>query len=216
MSKINQNIYTRWAYMAVGILSMLFAGVLYAWSILKAPFAAEFGWGASELALNFTLAMTFFCIGGLLGARLSGRAGHKIAIITSGVLSAAGFVLTAMLDTTSVEVLYFTYGLLAGLGIGIAYNVVIATVSAWFPDKKGLCSGCLMMGFGASALILGNVADAMFKSDFGWRKTYVVLGIAIFIVLFLAAILLKKPDGETILPKPKTIKNTSVATSTQI
>ncbi len=208
MSKINQNIYTRWAYMAVGILSMLFAGVLYAWSILKSPLATEFGWGASELALNFTLAMTFFCIGGLLGARLSGRAGHKIAIITSGVLSAAGFVLTAMLDTTSVEVLYFTYGLLAGLGIGIAYNVVIATVSAWFPDKKGLCSGCLMMGFGASALILGNVADAMFKSDFGWRKTYVVLGIAIFIVLFLAAILLKKPDGETILPKPKTIKNT--------
>jgi len=103
--------------------------------------------------------------------------------------------------------LYITYGILAGLGIGIAYNVVIATVSAWFPDKKGLCSGCLMMGFGASALILGNAADALFKSDLGWRGTYVILGIAICAVLVLAALLLKKPDASTVLPQPKTAKN---------
>ncbi|MEE1048045.1 MAG: MFS transporter, partial [Clostridia bacterium] len=201
MKKENQNIKIRWFYMAIGVVAMLFAGVLYAWSILKAPLAAEFGWGASELALNFTLAMTFFCIGGLLGAWLSGRMGHRIALITSGALSAAGFILTALLHNTSVVVLYITYGVMAGLGIGIAYNVVIATVSGWFPDKKGLCSGCLMMGFGASALILGNAADAMFKSEIGWRAAYVVLGISIFIVLTVAAFLLSRPQGE--LPQNK-------------
>ncbi len=193
--------------MIIGVISMLFAGVLYAWSILKSPLTAEFGWGATELALNFTLAMTFFCVGGLLGAQISKRAGHRIAIITAGVLSATGFILTAILQNASVVMLYFTYGVLAGLGIGIAYNVVIATVSAWFPDKKGLCSGCLMMGFGASALILGNVADAMFKSSLGWRATYVILGIAIFAVLLLAGILLKKPTSDMVLPEPKAIKN---------
>jgi OFA family oxalate/formate antiporter-like MFS transporter len=184
--------------MAVGVIAMLFAGVLYAWSILKSPLAAEFGWSPSELALNFTLAMTFFCIGGLLGAQISKRVGHRIAIISSGVLSAAGFILTAVLNNVSVIMLYVTYGVLAGIGIGIAYNVVIATVSAWFPDKKGLCSGCLMMGFGASALVLGNVADAMFKSTVGWRVTYVVLGVAIFLVLSLAGVLLKKPSADIV------------------
>lgn len=207
MNKSNKNISVRWFYMIVGIVAMLFAGVLYAWSILKSPLTAEFGWGTSELALNFTLAMTFFCVGGLLGARLSGRAGHRVALIIAGVLSAAGFVLTALLRSVSVEMLYITYGLMAGLGIGIAYNVVIATVSAWFPDKKGLCSGCLMMGFGASALVLGNAADAMFKSQLGWRTTYVILGVAIFVVLLLSGILLKKPDSETVLPQPETVKN---------
>ena len=186
MNKTNQNISVRRFYMAVGVTAMLFAGVLYAWSILKAPLSAEFGWGPSELALNFTLAMTFFCVGGLLGAQISKRAGHRIALISAGILSAAGFMLTALLKDVSVWVLYVTYGVLAGLGIGIAYNVVIATVSAWFPDKKGLCSGCLMMGFGASALVLGNVADAMFKSPVGWRMTYIVLGAAIFAVLLVA------------------------------
>ena len=169
----------RWAYLAMGVFAMLFAGVLYAWSILKAPLASEFGWGASGLALNFTLAMSFFCIGGLLGAQISKRKGHRMALILAGILSAAGFLLTAALGGNSVWMLYITYGILAGMGIGIAYNVVIATVSAWFPDKKGLCSGCLMMGFGASALVLGNLADALFKSSLGWRLTYVILGAAI-------------------------------------
>lgn len=210
MSKTNQKLSIRWAYMIVGVVAMLFAGVLYAWSILKSPLAAEFGWGTSELALNFTLAMTFFCIGGLLGAQISKRLGHRIALIASGVLSAAGFLLTAALSNVPVFVLYLTYGILAGIGIGIAYNVVIATVSAWFPDKKGLCSGCLMMGFGASALVLGNVADAMFKSTIGWRFTYVALGIAIFAVISLAGIILRKPSADVVFPEAKLNKKAAI------
>lgn len=193
MNKIDKNPSIRWFYMAVGVVAMLFAGVLYAWSILKSPLAAEFGWGQSELALCFTLAMTFFCIGGLLGAQLSKRLGHRIALVSAGALAASGFVLTALLKDVPVLILYLTYGVLAGVGIGIAYNVVIATVSSFFPDKKGICSGCLMMGFGASALILGNVADAMFKSSIGWRATYIALGAAILAVLSLAGILIGKP-----------------------
>lgn len=206
MENVKQDISVRWFYLIVGVIAMLFAGVLYAWSILKAPLASEFGWGASELALNFTLAMSFFCIGGLLGAQISKRIGHRIALMTAGGLAAAGFLLTAALSNASVVMLYVTYGVLAGLGIGIAYNVITATVSTWFPDKKGLCSGCLMMGFGASALILGNLADALFKSALGWRVTYVVLGISICAALLLAALLLRKPDAQLILPQPKVTK----------
>lgn len=207
MNKKKDNISVRWMCLAVGVIAMLFAGVLYAWSILKAPLSTEFGWGPSELALNFTLAMTFFCIGGLLGAKISGRAGHRVALIAAGVLAAVGFVLTGMLRDSSVVMLYITYGVLAGIGIGIAYNVTIATVSAWFPDKKGLCSGCLMMGFGASALVLGNAADALFKSSLGWRTTYMILGGVICVVLVLTSILLRKPSADTVLPQPKTAKS---------
>ena len=202
----NKKLSVRWAYLVIGVIAMLFAGVLYAWSILKAPLAKEFCWGASELALNFTLAMSFFCIGGLLGAQISKRIGHRLALLASGILSAAGFLLTATLKSPSILPLYITYGVLAGTGIGIAYNVVIATVSAWFPDKKGLCSGCLMMGFGASALILGNGADALFKSNLGWRATYMILGIAICVIVALAGLLLKKPDQTITLPAPKAAK----------
>lgn len=203
MNKTKQAIYARWGYLAVGVVAMLFAGILYAWSILKAPLAAEFGWGASQLALNFTLAMSFFCIGGLLGSRISKGMGHRVALVIAGGLLAAGFVLTSALRGTSVLMLYITYGVLAGMGVGIAYNVIISTVSAWFPDKKGLCSGCLMMGFGSSALLLGNAADALFKSVLGWRFTYMLLGVAICAVLLLTGFVLRKPNLRTALPQPK-------------
>jgi len=64
MNKENQKLSARWMYLVIGVISMLFAGVLYAWSILKYPLTIEFGWEPSELAFNFTLAMTFFCVGG--------------------------------------------------------------------------------------------------------------------------------------------------------
>ena len=192
MNKVTSNLSLRWFYLTLGVIAMLFAGVLYAWSILKAPLATEFLWSTSELALNYTLAMSFFCIGGLLGAAISKRLGSRIALICAGILAASGFILVATLHTSSVVLLYICYGILAGTGIGIAYNVIISTVSAWFPDKKGLCSGCLMMGFGASALILGNIANGLFQSNFGWRSTYILLGIFLGIVLLLAGIFLQK------------------------
>ena len=127
--------------------------------------------------------------------------------LIAGILSAGGFILTASLQSASVVMLYISYGVLAGLGIGIAYNVLIATVSAWFPDKKGLYSGCLMMGFGASALVLGNVANTLFSTSLGWRYTYIILGVALGIVLIIAGLILKKPGEDTVIPQPNSSKN---------
>ena len=191
---------TRWLYLIVGTIAMLFAGIIYAWSILKTPFVSQFNWSATSLALNFTLTMSFFCIGGLLGANLAKRIGTTPTIIISGLIVAVGFILTSRLSGDSVFLLYVTYGGLAGTGIGISYNVVIGTVNAWFPDKKGVCSGCLMMGFGASALLLGTAASNMFDSSIGWRNTYIILGIVLGIVLSVAAIILKRPGADVVLP----------------
>lgn len=210
MKNTAQTTNIRCFYLAVGTFAMLFAGILYAWSILKAPFSGEFGWTPSELAFNFTVTMSFFCIGGLLGAHLSKRMGSRFAITVSGVLAAGGFALTSLLTGASVFLLYLTYGLLAGLGIGISYNVVVATVSAWFPDKKGLCSGCLMMGFGASALVLGNWASSMFDGAIGWRKTYVILGLALGVVLILAGWILKRPGADQVLPQAAAKESTQI------
>ena len=49
MENTTQKTNIRWLYLAVGTFAMLFAGILYAWSILKAPFSVEFGWSQSHL-----------------------------------------------------------------------------------------------------------------------------------------------------------------------
>ena len=93
-------------------------------------------------------------------------------------------------------------------GIGFAYNVVLSTVQAWFPDKKGTCSGALLMGFGASSLVLGSLADALIQNPaVGWRAAFLCLGVAIGIVLVAAALLIRLPAPGTVLPQPKAAAN---------
>ena len=202
MNKSNKASY-RWLLLTLSVLAMLFAGIIYAWSILKTPFASNFGWQAQQLSLNFTLTMCFFCLGGLLGSFTARKIGVKASAVISALLAGSGMALTGALKGNNVILLYITYALMAGLGIGIAYNVIISTVSRWFPDKKGLCTGCLMMGFGASSLILGNLADGFFKSNIGWRGTYIILGIALFAVLAVISLFLKLPDADITFPAPK-------------
>lgn len=190
----------RWILLAVSVLAMLFAGIIYAWSILNVPLKAF--WGQQQLSLNFTLTMCFFCLGGLLGSFMSRKIGVSPSCLISAVLAGGGMALTGLLSGNNVFLLYVTYALLAGGGIGIAYNVIISTVTAWFPDKKGLCTGCLMMGFGASSLLLGNLAETLFGTKLGCGGTYIALGASLFVVLFIAGLFIKRPDV-TALPQPK-------------
>ena len=190
----------RLSYLALGTVSLLFAGVIYAWSILKAPLAAEFGWSGSQLALNFTLTMCSFCLGGFAGGLLARRIGGRSCLLLAAALGGIGFVISAGVREGQLALLYLSYGVMAGFGIGIAYNVIISTVSAWFPDKKGMCSGILMMGFGASALAVGNLAALLIDGP-GWRTAYRVLGAALAAVLAVAAFTLRKPRADEKLPE---------------
>lgn len=193
----------RWWILVAGVFTMLFAGVLYAWSIFKAPLAEEFGIAATswQMQLNYTLTISFFCLGGFLASRIAKRIGTRGSILLSGALAGLGFVTTGLLRGGTVLPLYVTYALCAGLGIGVAYITIISSVNAWFPDRRGLSSGALMMGFGASTLLLGNLADRLFDSAFGWRKTYVLFGILIAAVLCVSAFIVKKPAADAVLPQ---------------
>ena len=193
----------RTRYLAVGMFAMLFSGVLYAWSILKIPFSEDFGWSADALSLNFTLTMCFFCLGAIVGSLLCRRCGPRVSLIVSGILVGCGFSITAFLTPAQLILLYVAYAACAGFGIGIAYNVVVSTVTAWYPDRKGFCSGCLMMGFGFSTLLLGNGISILFDAPaVGPKKTFLLLAAVLAAVLVTAAMILRAPTPDTPLPKP--------------
>lgn len=182
----------RYLYLIVGTIALLFAGTVYAWSILKVPLAQNFGWTVPQLTVNFTLTMSFFCLGGILGSLLNKKIGLRNTLIISAILSGAGFIFTSFLSGSSISMLYVWYGIICGLGIGIAYNNIISTVNQWFLDKKGFSSGVLLMGYGASSLIIGSIAaKTIANANFGWRSTYLSIGICLFVVLFACALILK-------------------------
>lgn len=187
----------RWLYLALGTLAMLCMGTLYAWSILKMPLAKTFGWTPGQLALNYSLAFCFFCLGNMLGSYLVRRMGTSKVVLIGGILIGLGYLLMANLQSALVVWLYLLFGGLIGGGTGMAYPALLAWVSAWFPDKRGTCSGILLMGFGFSALVLGNLLAWMFlQPSIGWRITYTMLGICTASVLILCAFIFRKPLPE--------------------
>ncbi len=181
----------------IGCVTLFAAGVIYAWSVLSGPFKTAFpAWSVSQLQLTFTLTLCTFCLGGLVSGLLAKKYSIRLRMLAAALLILAGFTVTGTMNG-SILLLYLGYGIMAGFGIGIVYNVVIAATNAWFPDKKGVATGALMMSFGFSALFFSKVSQKMFEiASIGWRNTYLLLGAVIGGIIMLAAFMVKAPDGQ--------------------
>ncbi|MCL2884170.1 MAG: MFS transporter [Oscillospiraceae bacterium] len=200
----------RWPQLVIGAVVMLFAGIIYAWSILKAPFGSEFGWDSGTLGLNYTITICFFVIGGFVSGLLTKKTTAMVRLTAAAVLLFAGFFITSLLNGGSPVLLFLSYGVLAGAGIGVAYNTIIAVINAWFPDNRGLASGILLMAFGLTSLIFGQIFTSIMANDsLGWRHTFLLLAIIIGIILLAAAFLLRMPPKDTVFPEPKKKKQTN-------
>ena len=188
----------RWLYLGMGTLTLLFLGLIYAWSIFRTPIGELFpDWSISQLSLTFTISMIFFCLGGFAGGLLSKKLSIRVRMIISAVMLLIGFFAVSMVKTdapgSSLTMLYLFYGVFGGGGVGIAYNGVIGTLNKWFPDKVGLASGIMLMGFGLGGLVLGSIVNSMIGS-IGVLPVFRILGIVICVVCVLAALIIKAPD----------------------
>lgn len=202
-STATKKIGIRWLYLIVGVIMLLFAGIIYAWSILKAPLAKEFGWDATQLALNYTFTVSFFVIGGFISGLISKKTTPMVRLLAAAVLFFAGFFIASQMGN-NIIVLYLSYGILAGLGIGFVYNTVISVINAWFPDKRGFAAGLLLTGFGLNSLVVAKIADIYIKMpSVGWRTTFLVLAIITAVVFVIAAFIIKNPPAGIALPAPK-------------
>ena len=195
---------TRAAILAAGCIMFLFTGTIYAWSILSSPFPVEFGWTSAQLGLNFTIVMSCFCIGGLAGSFVTRRLSARVTVLIGAVMCFLGYFLCSRITAQSLWLLYISYGGLIGLGVGFSYNAVLGTVVGWFPDKKGFASGVLLMGFGCSTLIMGNLADRLFNSAMGWRTAYLLLGAATLVVLLIGS--------RWVVPNPQMVCSNMIGT----
>ena len=196
----------RWVYAIVGVIVLLFAGLVYAWSVLSTPIAAEFAdWSKAQLSMTFTIVMIMFCIGSLLCGLLTGKLSAKMAVRIGAVLFLLGFFLASR--TQSLAMLYIGFGVLCGLSSGLCYNAVMSTMVRWFPNRPGLISGVLLMGFGGGSFIIGKLYQAWTPVEIGgWRASFLVMGIIIFVVLAICSFFFVAPGADFVAPAAKNSK----------
>ncbi len=185
----------RWLYAVIGVVILLFAGLVYAWAVLSGPIKADFGWNQAEITRPYTVVMIFFCIGCVASGALASKIPAKIYVWVSAALFLIGFLISA--NISNLIMLIIGFGVICGFASGLAYSAVMSTVGKWFPDKQGLISGILLMGFGISSFVIGKLYDAFTPKTFGaWRTSFTVIGIVIAVVMAVCGLFIKKPGPD--------------------
>ncbi|MCX6778547.1 MAG: OFA family MFS transporter [Candidatus Micrarchaeota archaeon] len=182
-----------WKVVLGGVLIMLMLGVTYTWSVFAGPLAEKYGWSQTEIQLAFSVMLATFAISMIPAGMLQDRKGPRVVALVGGLLLGLGFIATGLF-ASSPFMLYLSYGVLAGAGVGFAYVTPLAAGVKWFAEKKGLVSGIIVFGFGFGSLLLAPLASELIKSQ-GVNQTFLLLGIAFAIVVCAGALLLKNPPA---------------------
>lgn len=188
----------RWVSLGAGTAMLLFLGLIYAWSIFKAPFSAIYTeWTVSQISLTFTISMICFCLFGFFAGLIAKKLSVRVILRIAAVMLFCGFFGVSMLDPKepgkSLVLLYLLYGVLGGGGVGMGYNSIISFVNKSFADKAGIASGTMLMGFGLGGILLGSITDKAI-SEIGLFMTFRALAVFVAVVI-LAGSLFMRPSA---------------------
>lgn len=211
----------RWLIVAGGVLINLMLGITYTWGIFGSTLDSKNGpykWSTPDQTLAFSIMLLFFALTMPLAGRIQDKRGPRLVALIGGFLLGIGFMASSM-ATYDKTLMYITYGVLAGSGVGFAYGAPIAAGSKWFPDKRGLIAGIMVFGFGFGSVLLAPIAQVMISGlpaqpkgliqpiivsifqipalsgmlNLGLEKTFMYLGAAFLVLICAGAMLLKNP-----------------------
>jgi OFA family oxalate/formate antiporter-like MFS transporter len=213
----------RWVVAVAAFLVMVTIGTLYSWAIFTQPLLAAFHWDVTTTTWAYATAN--FCVaavGAVAGGFWQDRVGPRRVALTGVTLWGAGNIL-AGLGTAAwgAPWLYLTYGVIGGVGAGMAYITPVAMVTKWFPRQRGLAGGLVAGGFGlgaflynevvprlagfhaatehASAAIAARAAGGMTSTDIGAvLQVFVGSGLIYLLIGLPAAALFRNPSNQSV------------------
>jgi MFS family permease len=100
-----------------------------------------------------------------------------------------------MSQVNAVWQLYLFYGVLVGIGMSATFIPQLSLVARWFIKRRAMATGLVMAGDGVGIMIAPPLATWLI-SVYGWRTSYVVVGIIAAALVILAAQFLKREPSE--------------------
>jgi OFA family oxalate/formate antiporter-like MFS transporter len=180
-------------------------GSFYSWSVFREPLSSLYDTNITAVNVAFFLASLVFTFAAFGGGLLMWRTGPRVVGVAGGILYGLGIFLASFAEG-SLPILYVTYGLIAGTGLGLGYIAPVAALPRWFPDRPGLAYGIAVCGFGAGSAINVPIATSLISSTGGPLQTFGILGLAYVVVVGGAASLVKDPPEGRELPEQESDK----------
>ena len=171
-------------------------GTIYAWSLFQTFLVRQLGWTFTETAWAFSIAIFSLGISAAWAGAALPRLGPRRLALAGSVMFSGGYLIAGLaLHLDSKTLFHLGYGVVGGAGIGLGYVTPVATVAKWFPDRKGLATGAVVMGFGVGALLLSKVLVPilMLQAQGDLPLVFLLLGVVFACILIPASALLRDP-----------------------
>jgi oxalate/formate antiporter len=191
---------TRWIQLVLGLIAMMsISSPQYGWAFFTKPLRDSLGVQLSTLQVTFTILIVLQTFLSPLQGYLIDKFGARLLIASGCLLSGLGWIAAGYV--TSITGLYLTYGLFCGVGTGIVYVGVVGLMVRWFPDRRGFATGVVAAGYGFGALLTNTPIYNMIDAS-GYQHTLIVFGIILGLVGAAAALALRLPTANDVLPRP--------------
>jgi OFA family oxalate/formate antiporter-like MFS transporter len=186
----------RWAIAIMGTLLQLCLGTVYAWSFFQSLLVKSYRWSYTETAWAFSLVIFTLGVSAAWAGVNLPRLGPRRLASMGALLFSLSYALGGLaLYLRSLTLFYVGYSVVGGMGIGLGYVTPVSTVAKWFPDKKGLVTGIVVMGFGVGAFMMSKILAPLLLAGTGGDlvAVFVALGLIFGVVLFPVTMLLDDP-----------------------
>ena len=173
-------------------------GTVYAWSFFQTLLVRQLGWSFTETAWAFSLTILSLGTSAAWAGALLPKVGPRRLAVAGSVMFSVGYMLASLaLKWDMLALFYVGYGVIGGAGIGLGYVTPVATVAKWFPDKKGLATGIVVMGFGVGAFLLSKGLAPLLVSHLAGDLADVFFGLGVIFaaVLIPCSLLLSNPPA---------------------
>lgn len=194
--------------MIFGSFAIFFTGYPHIWSVYQPYVMEQAGWSQSQTSMCFYLALCTFVFGNIIGGKIQNRYHSKLVVWIGGGVFAAGILASAFLILPSPVPMYLTYGVMQGVGQGMLYAAVLATVQKWFPDRTGFASGVVVTANGLCGFFLAPISRKLLAAA-GVSKTLLIIGIVITISWILCGIFFENAPVSISSSSAKTTQHTS-------
>ncbi len=179
-----------WRLSASVALMVIGASGMYVVVVVLPAVQAEFGVARADASLPYTLTMIGVGLGGVLMGRLADRFGILLPLIAGIVCLAGGFVLAGLSESLSGFVI--AHGVLIGLfGTSVTFAPLVADTSLWFERRRGVAVGICAAGNYVGGW-LWPPAVQWFVDGYGWRATYVGIGVFCLVTMLPLAFRLRR------------------------
>jgi len=182
----------RWGRLAAAVASMMLTSIYqYSWFLFSFEIQKNWGWSLAALGLIYTIFHYSSTLVMPFSGMVADRWGPRPVAVGASLLVGAGFILCALVPHQWAFQLFYGLG---GVGCGVLYGVSIATAIKWFPDRRGLASGLVALGFGAGTAVFNHVIVRLLAA-YGLNTTLLCLGLLMVALLLPIALVYRYPQA---------------------